>query len=121
MPFLDEENEQRRKIVTAVRSALNDKFNFQESDLHNDVFHLLTLSTSKRNELIEYLSHNGIESQIHYPLPDHLQYNSFKYGMSVNEKLPFTEALASQVLSLPCYPNLKNSELDFLISTLKSF
>ena len=121
LPFLDEENEQRRKIATVVRSALKDKFNFQESNLLDDVFHLLTLSTPKRDELINHLWRNGIESQIHYPLPDHLQTTALNYRSSMSTSLQVTEALASQVLSLPGHPNLTNSELDLLISTLKSF
>jgi aminotransferase EvaB len=121
LPFLDKENEQRRQIVQSVYSSLANRFSFQEFDISNDVFHLLPISTSHRANLIEFLSQNGIETQIHYPIPDHLQSN-FNFGRTTRPKqLPITEELSSNILSLPCYPELSQSELKALISALLEF
>lgn len=43
-----------------------------------DVYHLFVIRTARRHELVKHLSESNIETQIHYPVPPHLQ-ECYKY------------------------------------------
>jgi aminotransferase EvaB len=122
LPFLDKENEKRRNIAGFFHSKLKDKYEFQDFGLSGDVFHLLPILSPEREKLIEYLSENGVETQIHYPLPDHLQLNGADYDLiDSNIVLPITEGIASTILSLPCYPYISELELNLIVALLQEF
>ena len=64
------------------------------------VYHQYVLRCKARDELKTYLLENGIETQIHYPVPPHLaecyQYLGFQRGI-----FPVTEKYSDEMLSLP--------------------
>ena len=62
------------------------------------VWHQYVIRTSHRDELRKYLDDNGVQTDIHYATPPHMQpcYASLQHG-----PLPLTEELAGQVVSLP--------------------
>ncbi len=64
----------------------------------NHVWHLFVIRFSKRDELQKYLSDNGIQTLIHYPIPPHKQ-NAYKEWN--NESYPISEQIHTEVLSLP--------------------
>ena len=84
------------------------------------VYHLYVIRTKERDALQAYLAKHGIGSLIHYPIPPHLQkaYSemNFKEG-----QFPIAEKMANTSLSLPLYPGLKHSELEFVAGTIRSF
>ena len=69
------------------------------------VYHLYVVRVRNRNQLIESLKAQGISTLIHYPVACHLQQafsrSGFKRGM-----FPVAERLASEVLSLPLWPQM---------------
>ena len=73
------------------------------------VFHQYVVRSSRRDALRTYLQGAGVGTLIHYPVPVHLQpaYARFAAGA----RLPETEAAAREVLSLPLYPELPESDL----------
>jgi hypothetical protein len=75
-------------------------------------FHQYTIRVSARvrNKLIKYLSRNGIETMIYYPLPLHLQ-PAFKYLGYKRGDFPEAEKASKEVLSLPIYPELTGEYL----------
>ena len=81
-------------------------------DWNSHVFHLFPIFTSRRDELQAYLSENGIQTLIHYPIPSHKQicFREFN-GMS----LPLTEKVHNEELSLPISPVITKNELDTII------
>ena len=85
------------------------------------VFHQYTLRIleGKRDALKTFLESKGIPAMIYYPLPLHQQ-NVFKTEMS-SVKLPVTELLAEQVLSLPMHTELSDEQLNFICSSIKEF
>lgn len=121
LPFLEYENGQRRKVAESLYSSLKSTIDFQEFDLANDVFHLLPVCTPKRTALMKHLMAQGVESQIHYPLPDHRQISYTSSKNSKDMSLPFTEELASRVLSLPCNPFMTDWEIEFISSAIVDF
>lgn len=72
---------------------------------------------SSRNRIIKDLKLYGIEASFHY-LPLH----SSVMGQSLGYKkgdLPVTEEISETLIRLPIYPQLKNSEIDYMVEVLK--
>jgi perosamine synthetase len=73
----------------------------------------------KRDELMRYLLDKGITSKVYFD-PVH-RYSLFqKLGYS-DEKLPITERLSSEVLTLPMYPHMTNEELEYISEAVIGF
>jgi dTDP-4-amino-4,6-dideoxygalactose transaminase len=119
LPYLDEENEERRKIAKIFGLEVNsDYLSMVNKDIEGCNFHLLLVRSPFRAQLIDHLNSFGIGSAIHYPIPDHRQ----DAWVQVSElSLPITEKLASEILSVPCFPGMTTQELSHLISVLNSF
>ena len=83
------------------------------------VNHLYVVRSPKRDELLTFLKEKGIGASIHYPVPVHLQpaYKSL-HGC---EELPETEKVAKEILSLPIYPELSESDIQMTIKTIIDF
>ena len=69
------------------------------------VYHIYAVRTAQRDALQQALAKEGIQTGIHYPVPVHLQkgYADLGYGRG---DFPVSERLASEVLSLPMFPEL---------------
>jgi dTDP-4-amino-4,6-dideoxygalactose transaminase len=68
-------------------------------------YHLYVIKVRNRDEFRDYMSEAHISTGIHYPIPLHLQkaYESLGYAQG---SFPVTEKTASEVVSLPMYPQL---------------
>lgn len=120
LPHLDKENNIRRTIANRYLSEIkNDKIILPSWDLSNNhVFHLFVIRTKNRDDLQNYLSENGIQTMIHYPIPPHKQ----KAFLSWNDLyFPITEKIHNEILSLPISPVLTDNEVDFVISILNEY
>lgn len=84
----------------------------------SNVWHLFVIQHVKRNELIEHLTSNDIQSLIHYPIPPHKQ-KAYKGMNSLN--LPLTEKIHKQVLSLPVSQVMPLENANNVINALESF
>lgn len=84
------------------------------------VYHQYVVRCEERDRLQNYLSGQGIQTQIHYPVPPHLAecytYLGYKEG-----DLPVTERYAKEVLSLPLYTGITKEEQDYVIEKLNQF
>ncbi|MHC4560178.1 MAG: DegT/DnrJ/EryC1/StrS family aminotransferase, partial [Planctomycetota bacterium] len=80
------------------------------------VYHLYVVRTRDRDRLIEFLRSRSIGAAVHYPVPVHLQP---AYARLDHRSLPETESAAREVLSLPMYPELTETEANFVIEALK--
>lgn len=87
---------------------------------YEHVFHLYVIRTNKRDELASYLSSKGISTQMHYPIPIHLQpaYKELGYKKGA---FPVSEKLANEILSLPMFPELKEAEIKYISNQIASF
>jgi len=77
---------------------------------YKHVFHQFTIRTNDREEVIKKLDSNGIGYGIHYPLPIHKQ--KLYLDLGYKDKLPVSEKLSDEVISLPIHPGLTTSDLD---------
>jgi dTDP-4-amino-4,6-dideoxygalactose transaminase len=82
------------------------------------VFHLYVVRHPERETLRAHLSARGIETLIHYPSALHRQRLFRRRGQPA---LPVAEALASQVFSLPLYPQLRDEELRAVVAAVMEF
>lgn len=74
----------------------------------------------QRDSLRKYLSDAGIGNEVYYPVPLHLQECFKELGYSEGS-LPHTEQIASEILHLPIYPELTESEQDAVVSAIERF
>jgi dTDP-4-amino-4,6-dideoxygalactose transaminase len=77
---------------------------------HN--FHLFVIRMKNRDALRLHLQERGIGTGIHYPEPLHLTPAYRDLGYPTQGNLPVSEALAREVLSLPMYPELSDSQIE---------
>jgi dTDP-4-amino-4,6-dideoxygalactose transaminase len=81
------------------------------------VYHLFVIRVRDRDSLFNFLREKGIGAAIHYPVPVHRQpaYDRF-WG-----KLPQTERVAKEILSLPMYPELTEDEITSVVDAIREF
>lgn len=84
------------------------------------VYHLYVIRTERRDELQAYLKKRGIQTLIHYPIPVHLQKAYFGLKLRTGS-FPVAEACAKQILSLPMFPELSESDVRKVCRVLNSF
>lgn len=84
------------------------------------VYHLYVVRVQDRMALQKYLADRKIDTGIHYPVPLHLQkaYHSFGYKQG---EFPITERVASEILSLPMYPQLQPDQQRFIARNIAEF
>ncbi len=118
--WLNSQNELRRKIANRYFDGIhNPHIALQPRDGESDVVHLYVVRTQHRAKLIAHLSTNGVQSDIHYPVPDHRQP---MFGVRFADvQLPESEALANEILTLPCHPALSNEEIAHVIDACNRF
>jgi dTDP-4-amino-4,6-dideoxygalactose transaminase len=120
LPLLDAENARRREIARRYNSALAGHSGLLAvpPDGGDDwVAHLYVVRCERRDELRAWLAARGIATDIHYPIPDHRQIS--QQGLPARAAgLSVTELLAGQALSLPCFPELRDAEIDAVIAAI---
>lgn len=107
LKYLDEWNRRRRAIAAYYQSALADTGLVlpHVPNWSDPAWHLYVVRSTDRSGFQEHLAAAGIQSQIHYPIPPHLQdaYADLPYS---NGDLPIAEMLANEVVSIPIGPHM---------------
>lgn len=90
-----------------------------ENRMH--VYHQYTLKVKNgaRDQLAEHLQANDIGYGIHYKIPIHHQ--AAMKSACAGLKLPLTEQLCKEVISIPVHPLLSQEQLEFTAETIKAF
>lgn len=91
-----------------------------ESGERKHTYHLFVIRARRRDELAAYLKKRQIHTGIHYPIPCHLQraYSFLNYSRG---DFPVAEMYASEVLSLPMFPELTEKEIIYVCDRIKEF
>ena len=74
----------------------------------------------RRDALRAYLAERGIGTQIHYPVPIHMQEAAQFLGYRKGD-LPVTEKVAGEVLSLPMFAELNDAQIDRVATSVTEF
>ena len=122
LKYLDEWNGERRrkaKIYTQMLSPLGVVCPSEKKGVRH-VYHLYTIKTKKRDSLQAFLKKKGIETLIHYPIPIPLQkaYQELGYG---RRDFPMTNLWSRKILSLPFFPEMKESEMEEVAEGIRCF
>lgn len=114
-------NEGRRRVAhrySAGLAQLADVTPPFEDGMGRHVYHQYTLLSPRREAIQKALNDAQIANAIYYPVPLHQQ-KAFA-DVCHDVKLPVTEQVAAQCLSLPIYPELSNSQVDEVLSVIAS-
>jgi len=115
---LNEWNMARRRIASEYRRGLEGVKDIVlppgETGTERHVYHLFVIRSRFRNQIMKWLSENGVESGIHYPVPIHLQPPYRKLFGYAEGLYPESERLAGEVLSLPMHPNLSEDDVRYV-------
>jgi dTDP-4-amino-4,6-dideoxygalactose transaminase len=118
---LEDWNEARRSVAARYDRELGPNVavpRTREGSHH--VFQLYVVRTRLRDKLQAWLAGRGIGTQIHYPVPIHLQDAYADLGVP-RGSLPVTEEASSEVLSLPIFPELAEAQVRHVIDAVNSF
>jgi dTDP-4-amino-4,6-dideoxygalactose transaminase len=120
---LDRWNQQRRERAAHYDALLQDikgviRPTVREGCTH--VYHLYVIRSTERDRLREHLWNTGIITGIHYPVPVYLQPAYGYLGISEGA-YPVAERLATEILSLPMYPELRREDVETVAREIKGF
>ena len=93
-------------------------FELSNINCFSHVFHIFPIRTFRRNELQEYLSKNGIQSLIHYPIPPHKQKC---YEIWKDLPLNITERIHNEELSIPISAVISEFEVKNIVKLINLF
>lgn len=120
LPHVDHWNARRRMIAARYRERLNNPRVRPPPDSGEEhVAHLFVVRVEGRTSLCAELSANAIGHDIHYPVPDHRQ-PAFDCGGEV-VALPVTERATDEILSLPCFPEMTDDEVDQVVAVCNAW
>jgi dTDP-4-amino-4,6-dideoxygalactose transaminase len=82
--------------------------------------YVIRVPGGRRDALRAHLTERGIGTQIHYPVPIHMQEAAQFLGYRKGD-LPVTEKVSGEVLSLPMYPELTDAQIDRVAAGVTEF
>ena len=116
---LDADNAARRAIADRYTSALTGT-QIQPPSTRaaaEHVFHLYVVETADREALRESLAQRGVGSAVHYPLAVHQQ-SAYASRIRTSSSMAVTEEAGQRILSLPMFPELPESDIAHVVTTL---
>jgi dTDP-4-amino-4,6-dideoxygalactose transaminase len=129
LPYLPKWNRDRLNIAQQYDSQLLPLTSAGIIPMQNhsgtgNVYHLYVIKIEdtcplQRQQIQEKLTADGIQTGIHYPIPCHLQPAFTNLGYQLGD-FPQAEKLANQILSLPMYPGLTNSQIKEIVTAIAS-
>lgn len=118
---LDADNEARRKVAKLYCDGIiNPLITLppMPSDPQANVWHIFPIRTPDRNHLREYLSQNGIETMVHYPIPPHKQ---LAYSEWNDQSYHISERIHREILSLPISPIMAEEDVRRIVDLLNAY
>ena len=87
---------------------------------NESAWHLYTVRLPRRDDLKKHLDTNGIGNAVHYPMPLHLQKAYVNLGYKPGD-FPVAEKASREVLSLPMFPELTETQIQRVAAVVKGF
>jgi len=123
LTILDKYTSQRKLIAKAYIDNISNQYIEMldpPDDVDSHVYHLFVIKTKQRNRLQEHLLARGVQSLIHYPIPIHKQ-GAIPSVKRDPRGLIESEKFAESCISLPCHPNLQESDVEAVIAAVNAF
>jgi len=119
LKYLNEWNELRRARAKLYNELLKNIIDVpKEAAYAKHIYHLYVIRVKEREKLMQYLKSKNIATGIHYPIPIHLQ-EAYSFMEKKKETFPKTEEAASEILSLPMYPEISEEQVEYVASEIK--
>lgn len=120
LKYIQKDIDNRRKVADYYLSHIKNENIILPTILETQghVWHLFVIRTKNRSKLEEYLNKNGIQTLIHYPIPIHHQeaYSNYRHL-----KLPITEMIHKEIISLPLSPINTIQELTEIVDLINKY
>ncbi len=104
------QQEELEEFITPPWRRLNDRH----------IFNQYVIRAKNRDHLKNHLSEQGIQTEIYYPLPMHLQ-PCFSYLGHQKGDFPEAEKAAQESLAIPIYPELNKNQQEQIVVSIKEF
>lgn len=118
--YTDPENATRRAIAGYyLQQITNPLITLPEpAGDEQHVWHIFAIRTPERDRLQEYLTEQGVQTLIHYPIPPHKQHCYAEWN---HLDFPITEKIHREVLSLPISPVMCEEEIKKTVEIINQF
>jgi dTDP-4-amino-4,6-dideoxygalactose transaminase len=121
LQHLDGFNENRRRIAARYTERLAGLVRTPpERPWAKAVYHMYVVRAERRDELQKFLKENGVETGIHYPVPNHQQ-PAITNRFSNIPRLPNTEQAVKEILSLPIHGEMGLEAADRVCEAVAAF
>lgn len=120
LEYLEDWNHRRREIASMYTQQLSGLDVVLPEITEGHVFHLYVIRTTARDRLRKHLADENIASEIHYPVPLHLQKALEKFGAGKGS-LPVAEKAANEILSIPLFPEMIDQEVERVAASILGF
>ncbi len=115
--------ESRRRLAAGYNkrlASIGDRLKLPaEASWGKHAYHLYVTRSARRDEMKKFLADAGVGTEIHYPIPCHLQ-PAVKSRLKT-PPLPFTEKVCGEILSLPMFPALTEAEQSYVCDKVAEF
>lgn len=117
---LEDDLELRKKVARYYIDRIDNPLIItpKVSDWDAHVFHLFPIRCRYRTELQTYLTNNGVQTLIHYPIPPHQQACYREWNA---KSYPITECIHQEELSLPISPVMSDEEVCRVVDLVNQF
>lgn len=123
LKYIDQSIAKRDAIANLYKDGLKDLEQVKIPGIKGDqkhVYYVFNILAENRDDLAEYMKQNGIGTSIYYPRPLHVQ-KCYEYLGYKKGDFPVSEKMCDSVLALPIYPEITNSEVEYVCETIKNF
>ncbi len=122
LAFLPQWTERRREIGRRyIREITNPLITMQAHPENTEtVFHLFVIWVEERDRFVQYMADAGVECNLHYPVPCHLQKAYRDLGYHEGD-CPNAESLAKHCVTLPLFPEMREEEIQRVIELCNGF
>ena len=132
LKHLSKWTDERRSVAAKYNAGLKDVEKVitpKEMVYAKHVYHLyviqlndgsLEASNKLRDQLKDFLTQNGVNVGLHYPIPLHIQ-ECFKGLRYKKGDFPNSERIAEAGLSLPMFPEMSDEQINYVIEKIKEF
>lgn len=118
LKYLDTENQRRKQIASIYINKVKNPSIYIPQSERDCVWHIFPVFCERRDELKQYLGSHGVETQIHYPIPPHMQHCYSRWN---SISLPVTERLSREELSLPCHQMMTDKDAEMIAEIINLF
>ncbi len=118
---LDARNQRRREIARCYSRSLSSIPGVIPpvvAEGRRHVFHVYSVRTGDRRNLLSAMAEKDIACGVHYPVPIHLQ-PAYRHLAYIRGDFPVAEQCAGEFVSLPMYPELTAGQISEVTATVR--